>query len=360
MAGQGGGEDRTEKATPKRRNEAKANGGGPKSADLNQAGVMMAGLVGVMLTAPKMLTATAAAMTEIFREISRPQNVISGAGLHGLLGLVETTLMKTVAPIAGICVLSGVALNVLQGGLRFTPGVIRPSFGVLNPVNGFKNLFSVKSVFTLGKDLVKVAIVGGLVALALIPDITHLGASVGTTPYGLGVLMASGVKSIALRAAIAYLLIGIVDFVWQRHSFEKSIKMSKQEIKEESKQRDLPPEVKRAIRRRQFQAARARMMAAVPKADVVITNPTHYAIALVYDPDHVAPLVVAKGKDHVAAQIRKIAQENGVPLVPNPPLARELYRVVEIDQMIPADLYAAVAQVLAFVYRMAARKRVGV
>jgi flagellar biosynthetic protein FlhB len=101
-------------------------------------------------------------------------------------------------------------------------------------------------------------------------------------------------------------------------------------------------------------------MAAVPKADVVITNPTHYAIALVYDPDHVAPLVVAKGKDHVAAQIRKIAQENGVPLVPNPPLARELYRVVEIDQMIPADLYAAVAQVLAFVYRMAARKRVGV
>jgi flagellar biosynthetic protein FlhB len=356
----GGGEDRTEKATPKRRGEAKAKGGGPKSADLNQAGVMMGGIIAVLLTGPKIVTATAAAMTQIFGDISRPHSVISGAGLHGLLMLVETTMLKTVAPVAGICVLGGVALNLLQGGLRFTPDKIRPSFGVLNPINGFKNLFSVKSVFTLGKDLVKVAIVGGLVALALVPDITHLGASVGTTPYALGLLMSSGVKSIALRAAIAYLLIGIVDFVWQRHSFEKSIKMSKQEIKEENKQRDLPPEVKRAIRRRQFQQARARMMQAVPRADVVITNPTHYAVALEYGGDHVAPIVVAKGKDHVAAQIRRIAEENGIPLVPDPPLARELYRVVEVDQMIPADLYAAVAQVLAFVYRMAARKRVGV
>ena len=355
-----GGDDKTEKATPKRRSEAKEKGGGPRSADLNQAGVMMAGLVGIMLMGPKMVAATASAMTEIFGEISRPQNVISGAGLHGLLMLVEKTLLKTVGPIAGICVLGGIALNLLQGGVRFTPKAITPKFSVLNPMNGFKNLFSPKSLFTLGKDLVKIAIVGGLVALALIPDITHLGASVGTTPYGLGLLMTSGVKSIALRAAIAYLLIGIVDFVWQRHSFEKSIKMSKQEIKEETKQRDLPPEVKRAIRRRQFQQARARMMAAVPRADVVITNPTHYAVALEYDGDHVAPIVIAKGKDHVAAQIRRIAQENGIPLVPDPPLARELFRVVEVDQMIPADLYAAVAQVLAFVYRMAARKRVGV
>jgi flagellar biosynthetic protein FlhB len=187
-----------------------------------------------------------------------------------------------------------------------------------------------------------------------------MGAGVGTTPYGLGVLMKSGVKSIALRAAIAYLLIGLVDYFWQRHTFEKSLKMTKQEVKEEDKQRDLPPEVRKAIRRKQFMQARARMMAAVPQADVVVTNPTHYAVALQYDGEHPAPVVVAKGKDHVAAQIRKLAEENGVPLVPDPPLARELYRVVEIDQMIPADLYAAVAQVLAFVYRMAARKRVGV
>lgn len=356
----GGGEDRTEKATPKRRSQAKESGGGPKSHDLNSAGVMMAGLVGVMLTAPKMVTATANAMTQIFGEISRPHSVITGSGLHGLMMLAENTLLKTVAPVAGICVLTGVALNILQTGLRLNPKAVRPRFGVFNPLNGFKNLFSVKSLFNLGKDLVKIAIVGGLVALALIPDITHMGAAVGTTPYGLGALMSSGVKSIALRATVAYLLIGIVDLVWQRHTFEKSIKMSKQEVKEENKTKDLPAEVKRAIRKRQFQQARARMMAAVPKADVVITNPTHYAVALEYSGESLAPIVVAKGKDHVAAQIRRIAEENGVPLVPDPPLARELFRVVEVDQMIPADLYAAVAQVLAFVYRMAARKRVGV
>ncbi len=355
-----GGEERTEKATPKRRAKAREDGGGPRSRDLTQAGVMMAGLVGVMFTAPKMLLATANAMTEIFGEIARPRSVMSGAGLHGLVMLAETTLLQTVAPIAGICVLSGVVLNLLQVGLRFSPRAARPRFGVLNPITGFKNLLSPTSLFNLGKDLLKIAIVGGLVALALVPDITHMGAAVGTTPYGLGALMSSGVKSIALRAAIAYLLIGIVDFLWQRRKFEKSIKMTKQEVREESKSRDLPPEVKRAIRRRQFQQARARMMAAVPRADVVVTNPTHYAVALEYSGEHLAPVVVAKGKDHVAAQIRRIAQENGVPLVPDPPLARELYRVVEIDQMIPAELYAAVAQVLAFVYRMAARKRVGV
>lgn len=355
-----GGEERTEKATPKRRAKAREDGGAARSRDLTQAGVMMAGLVGVMFTAPRMLLATANAMTQIFAEIARPHSVMSGAGLHGLLMLAETTLLKTVAPIAGICVLSGVVLNLLQVGLRFSPRAARPRFGVLNPITGFKNLFSPTSLFNLGKDLLKIAIVGGLVALALVPDITHMGAAVGTTPYGLGVLMSSGVKSIALRAAIAYLLIGVVDFLWQRRKFEKSIKMTKQEVREENKSRDLPPEVKRAMRRRQFQQARARMMAAVPRADVVVTNPTHYAVALEYSGEQLAPVVVAKGKDHVAAQIRRIAQENGVPLVPDPPLAREIYRVVEIDQMIPAELYAAVAQVLAFVYRMAARKRVGV
>ena len=359
MAG-GGGEDRTEKATPKHRAQAKEKGGGPRSQDLTQAGVMMGGLIGVMMMGPKMVSATANAMTQIFGDIARPHSVISGAGLHGLLMLVFSTLLKTVAPVAGICVMAGIVLNLLQVGLRFTPKKLQPSFAVLNPMTGFKNLVSPRSLFTLGKDLVKIAIVGGLIALALLPDLTHLGASVGTTPYGLGVLMNSGVKSIALRASIAYLLIGIVDFVWQRHTFEKSIKMSKQQVREENKSKDLPAEVKRAIRRRQFQQSRARMMAAVPNADVVVTNPTHYAIALEYGGESLAPIVVAKGKDHVAAQIRRIAQENGVPLVPDPPLARELFRVVEVDQMIPADLYAAVAQVLAFVYRMAARKRVGV
>ena len=134
--------------------------------------------------------------------------------------------------------------------------------------------------------------------------------------------------------------------------------MSKQEVKDESKQYNSPPEVRAAIRRRQMQAARARMMAAVPQADVVVTNPTHYAVALSYDGTRPAPVVVAKGKGYVALQIRQIAEEHGVAIVPDPPLARALHASVELDQMIPEEFYAAVAQVLAFVYRIAGRRRV--
>lgn len=355
-----GNEDRTEAATPKRRGEARDRGQVARSPDLTSAGVLIAALFTISLMGPKVIAATSTAMTDIFALIARPHAAISGAGLHGLMMLAAKTLLLTIAPIAAACVLAGVALNLLQVGPRLTPKALKPSFSVLNPVSGFKNLFSSRSLFTLGKDLVKMVVVGGLVALALVPDITHLGASVGTTPLGLGLLLKSGTKAIAMRAALAYLLIGFADYAWQKHQFEKSIKMTKQEVRDENKQRDLPPEVKRALRRRQFQQARARMMAAVPRADVVITNPTHYAVALEYDGEHAAPIVIAKGKDHVAAQIRRLAEENGVPLVPDPPLARDLFHSVEIDQMIPAELYAAVAQVLAFVYRQAARKRVGV
>jgi len=355
-----GSDDRTEAPTPKRREQAREKGQVARSTDLTQAGVLVAGLIGVAIMAPKVVAATAAAMTATFGEIARPNAATSGAGMHGLLALVESTMLQTVAPIAGLCLAGGVVLNILQVGLRFNPKALRPRFTAINPMTGAKNLLSPNSIFNLFKDLAKIAVVGGLVALALVPQITQMGAGVGTSPYGLGVLMKSGVQSIAIRAAGAYLLIGIADYIWQRRRFEKGLKMTKQEVRDENKERDLPPEVKRAIRRRQFQRARARMMAAVPRADVVVTNPTHYAVALEYDGENPAPTVVAKGKDHVAAQIRRIAQEHGVPLVPDPPLARELYRTVEVDQMIPAELYAAVAQVLAFVYRMAARRRVGV
>lgn len=355
-----GGDDRTEKATPKRRGEAKERGQVGRSSDLNGAGVLIAGLAAVSIMGPSALNAMAGAMTASFAHIARPQDVVSSSGIHSLLMLAETTVLKGVGPVAGACVLAGIVLNLLQVGIRFTPTALKPKFSAVSPVTGFKNLFSPRTSFDLVKDLFKVAVVGGLVAIALIPDITHLGASVGTTPYALGLLMKSGTQALAMRAVAAYLVIGLADYAWQRYRFEKSIKMTKQEVKDENKQRELPPEVKRALRRRQFQQARARMMAAVPRADVVVTNPTHYAVALEYDGERPAPVVIAKGKDHVAAQIRRIAEENGIPLVPNPPLARELYRSVELDQMIPAELYAAVAQVLAFVYRMAARKKVGV
>ena len=196
-----------------------------------------------------------------------------------------------------------------------------------------------------------------MVAMALVPQLTNIGASIDTPPAALGMLINSSIMGIAERAAIAYLLIGILDFLYQRYRHGKQLKMSKHEVKEESRSANAPPEVRSAIRRRQLQAARARMMAAIPQADVVVTNPTHFAVVLSYDGSHPAPIVVAKGQDLVAKQIRRIAEESGVPIVPDPPLARSLHKSVEIGQMIPAELYAAVAQVLAFVYRMAGRRK---
>ena len=350
-------DDRTEKPTAKRKNEARKKGQVAKSTDLNGGLVMAGGLFALTSLAPAVVHGAASAMTTIFGMVATPGASTSAAGLSSLLHLVLSTMLATVVPIAGICLGVGVVANVAQVGWKPSYSVLRPDFKRLNPVNGFKNLFGTRGLVETGKALAKVAVVGGVAASALLPQLTHLGASVGTPPAALGQLMSSNVFGIAQRVALAYVLLGVADLIWQRRRHAKSLKMTKHEVKDESRQSDLPPEIKGAIRRRQIQAARARMMAAVPKADVVVTNPTHYAVALSYDGTEPAPVVVAKGKDQVALQIRRIAEENDVPIVPDPPLARSLHASVELGQMIPAELYAAVAQVLAFVYRMAGRRR---
>jgi flagellar biosynthetic protein FlhB len=350
--------DKTEKATPKRRHEARKKGNVAKSTDLNGAIVLIAGLIAVMFMGPRVVDGAGTAMRSIFVQIANPGAATSAVGLHALLHLALITMLTTVAPIAAMCVLAAIAVNVAQVGFKPSTQVLRPNFKKLNPVSGFKNLFfSSRVPFEGAKAIAKVSAVGAVVALALVPQLTHLGANVGTPPAALAHLIDSGVMGIAERAAIAYLLIAIVDLFWQRRQHAKSLRMSKREVKDEFKQTQLPPEVKSALRRRQIQAARARMMAAIPQADVVVTNPTHFAVALQYDGSHPAPVVVAKGQDLVAKQIRRIAEENNVPIVPDPPLARALHNSVEIGQMIPAELYAAVAQVLAFVYKMAGRRR---
>lgn len=353
-------DDRTEKPTPKRRNEARKKGQVAKSQDLGGGLVLVAGLISLSWLGPAAVSGAASTMRVFFGAAAHPAEVSSGAGLSALMHVALNTLISTVAPLAGVCVAVGVLANVAQVGFHPRLSGLAPDFKRINPLSGAKNLLGKRSIFETGKSLGKVAIVGGVAAATLVPQLTSIGASIDTQPGALAQLLGSGAISLGQRAAIAYLLIGVIDFVYQRHTTEKSLRMTKQEVKDELKQQAVAPEVRGAIRRRQMQAARARMMAAVPEADVVVTNPTHFAVALSYDGKNVAPVVVAKGQDLVAAQIRRIAQENDVPIVPDPPLARELHRSVEIGQMIPAELYAAVAQVLAFVYRMAARRKVGV
>jgi flagellar biosynthetic protein FlhB len=349
--------DKTEKATPKRRKEARKQGQVAKSTDLNGAVVLGAGLVGVMFVGPRVVEGTASSMRAILAQISNPAAATSAAGLHGLAQIGLHTILTTVAPIAGMCVAAAFVVNVAQVSFRPSFAAIKPNFKKVNPMMGFKNVFGTRMFFEGGKALTKVGAVGVVVALALLPQLTSLGATLGTPPAALGKMLTSSALGIAQRAAAAYLLIGIIDFIYQKWRLNKSLKMTKQEVKEEHKSHQLPPEVRSALRRRQMQAARARMMAAIPQADVVVTNPTHFAVALSYDGSHPAPVVVAKGQDLVARQIRRIAEENNVPIVPDPPLARSLHKSVEIGQMIPAEMYAAVAQVLAFVYRMAGRRK---
>jgi flagellar biosynthesis protein FlhB len=349
--------DKTEKPTAKRKNESRKQGQVAKSTDLNGSVVLAAGLVGLLAVGPGIVSGVADSMRSTFDQISRPGEATSAAGLHALFQTALHTVLTTVAPIAAMCLAAAVIVNVAQVSFKPTMTAIKPNFQKLNPVSGAKNLFGIRALTEGIKSISKVTAVGVVVAIALVPQFTHLGASIDTPPAALGILINSSIMGIAERAAIAYLLIGIIDYIYQRYRHNKQLKMTKQEVKEEGRQQNAPPEVRAAIRRRQIQAARARMMAAIPQADVVVTNPTHFAVALSYDGSHPAPVVVAKGQDLVAKQIRRIAEENNVPIVPDPPLARSLHKSVEIGQMIPAELYAAVAQVLAFVYRMAGRRK---
>jgi flagellar biosynthetic protein FlhB len=353
MAGSGG--DKTEKATPKRREEARKKGQVAKSADLNGSVVLLSALFALSIWGPHVWQDIGASMHSTFAMIAQPQTV-TVSGVAKLFMETGTVAVLAVAPVAVVCLVAGVVSNVGQVKLKASVQGLKPDFKRIDPLKGAKNLFGPNLIFEASKNLTKVAIVGVISAFAVVPKLQDLAALVGMAPADLVAKLASTVLGIAQRAAIAYILIGIADFVYQKWRHEKQMKMDKQEVKEEHKSFTSPPEVRAAMRRRQMQAAKARMMSGVPEADVVVTNPTHYAVALVYDGTKAAPEVVAKGQDLVAAQIRRIAAENGVPVIPDPPLARSLHASVEVGHQVPEELFAAVAQLLAFVYRTANRK----
>src|SRR5919202_2041086 len=331
-----GGGEKTEKATPKRREEARKKGQVARSQDLNGALVLIGGLIAVAVWGPHMMEKLGESMRATIALMGDPRSV--DATLLGQLFMDGgKTIAMAVGPIAGACIAAGVIANVIQVRPRLTAAGIKPDAKKLNPLTGAKNLFGPNVLFEGAKNITKVLIVGLITAFAVLPKLEELGALVGMSPGDFVAQVGRTVLGIAERAAVAYLVLAILDFVYQRWRHEKSLKMDKQEVKDEQKQYAAPAEVRSALRRRQMQAAKARMMAAVPEADVVVTNPTHYAVALKYDAEKLAP-------------------ESDVPVISDPPLARSLHGSVEIGQQIPEELYQAVAQLLAFVYRVAGRK----
>jgi flagellar biosynthetic protein FlhB len=348
--------DKTEKATPKRREEARQKGQVAKSQDLTGAIILLAGLFTLGVTGP----------TTAQRLGDGLHDALAAGGGHDpvtvntvgdLLLTSGNTAVACLAPVVGVCAATAILVTIAQVGIKPKKKALKPDLKRLNPIPGVKRLVGKDGLVELVKNLAKVGIVGWVVLSALLPHISDYAAMVGMSPLQLGGAIATLVKSVATRAAFAYLFIGAVDYIYQRRRHEKSLMMEKQEVKEESKGQDLPAEVKSAIRQRQREAARARMMADVPNADVIVTNPTHFSVALKYDGVSAAPIVIAKGQDLIALRIGELAAEARVPIVPDPPLARSLHGSVEDGQQIPEELFEAEAPILAYVYRVAGRRR---
>lgn len=344
--------EQTEKATPKRREEARERGQVAKSTDLAGAAVFLAGVFVLHITMPAALGSLSATVQEILWRIHEHQDfTVSSVWMLFAHGFGAMSLL--LGALFGAAVVAGIGVNVLQTGFVVSLKPIAPSFNKINPLTGFQRMFSKQVLVNLGKQLLKLGAV-------LIIIYTSIAASINTllmlgqlSPQHMISFVGDLIYGIGWKFGMLLVVVGLLDYAYEKWQFEENLKMSKQEVKDEYRQAEGNPEAKAAVKRRQREFARRRMMAAVPKATVVVTNPTHFAVALEWDEVKMeAPVITAKGADLVAKRIREIAKENGVPIMENPPLARTLYAKVELDQAIPPNLYAAVAQVIAFVYKL--------
>jgi flagellar biosynthesis protein FlhB len=346
---------KTEEPTPRRLEEARRKGQVASSREVNHWFIILAGAISFMALAPGMSKGVVRALSPF---VTEPDLIATGPGglgtaLKGMLGEV----LLAVLPIIAILVAAAILAGVIQTGLVFSAERIKPELSKISIANGVKRLFSLKSIAEFVKSVLKLIIVGSVVAVLFIPIFGKL-TSVTTMS---AVAAMSLLQSLAVRLFIGVLsvmsVIAIIDFLYQRFEFMKSMRMSRQEIRDELKQTEGDPQVRARLRQIRTERARRRMMAAVPEADVVITNPTHFAVALKYEPKEMAaPRVVAKGADLVAERIRELAREHDIPLVENPPLARALFASVDLEQEIPAEHYKAVAEIISYVFRMKGRR----
>lgn len=347
--------DRTEKATPKRRDEARKRGQVARSREINTGLGLLATFAMLSFLGGWLLTGLVQVMSESLGASGGTGTITPAEGWRLMTDAGWDSLRLT-APFAVAGLLVGVVASVIQVKPKITPEILKPRFSVLNPVSGVKRLFSTRSLVSVVKDVLKVtmtAVIAYVVLRDAIPDLTNLlGAGPGTTMAVVGGL----VLKIGFAIVAVYILIAGADFAYERWQHERDIRMTKDEVKREAKEGDVSPEIKGQLKRRQHEMAVRRMMSAVPDADVVITNPTHFAVALRYARALPAPKVVAKGADHVAHRIIASARESGVAVVQDPPLARSLFAAAEVGQYVPAEAFGAVAEILAHVYRASGRE----
>ena len=354
FAKEGPGGEKTEPATQKKLSDARKEGQVCKSKELDQA----ATLVVLFLSLKVFVSFIGSNFVQLFYDIYNkiPQTVserdVSSVAIMSYMQHGALASLKLAGPFFAAGVAVAFLINIVQVKWKVSTKPLKPKPDKFNPVNGFKRMFSKDSLFELVKSIAKIALISIIAYTTLKSHIEEIFLLYHITLNQAIAQIGTLVIDVGFRISIIYCIIGAVDYIYQRHKFNEDMKMTKQEVKDEMKNSEGDPQIKSKQRQRMQEASRRRMMQDVPSADVVITNPTHYAVALKYDAGTVtAPVLVAKGADLIAQRIREIAKENHVEIVENKPLARMIYTNVEIGREIPPELYQAVAEILAAVYR---------
>ncbi len=349
------GQEKTEVPTEKKRRESREEGQVAFSKELSSAALLAGIVLTLVATSPIILDAMRQLMSQIFRDLAQRKE-LSIDSIFTLSGEIFYIILPAFAPFVAVIIFVGIFASVLQVGVQITFKAISPKFNKISPLTGLKRLFSSQSLADFLKSMAKLIIVGFVGYLTYIEKITELNGLSVSTPESILIYNFTVVAEVAGKIVLALVAIAIFDYFYQRWHHEQQLMMTKQEVKDETKQTEGDPQLKARIRQIQREMSNARMMQEVPKADAVIVNPTHFSVAILYDRDVMsAPEVIAKGADHLALRMRTVARENNVPILERPELARDLYANVEIGDDIPERFYKAIAEILAFVYRL--RKR---
>jgi len=346
----GGRESRTEKPTPRRLQKAREKGQITRSKEVAPALVLLGGLI-ILYYSGHMLVRTLAILMREMLRLSVPSEV-TVPFIQGILHTTAVRLGSTVGLVMAAALFLGITANVMQGGLALSWNALAFNFEKLSPKNGLARVFSKNGLIELVKGTLLLSVVS-VIAYRVLADHLPLYPRLVMMNAGQLLYWVSSISyEVFIRVAVFLALLAIADYGFQKYRFLEQLKMTKQEVKEEYKELEGDPLVRARIRRIQRELARRRMMTEVPKADVVITNPTHYAVALSYKMESMeAPQVVAKGVGFLALKIKELAQQHNVPLVENKSLAQTLYKSAEIGELIPASLYRAVAEILAYIYK---------
>lgn len=351
MGEEGG--DKSEEPTPHRMREARERGQVAKSKEITTASLLLLSYVLFRYTGDFMWRELTGMAQSLFNQIPSFANEFSLSGVAGAFLVAGRAMLFALGPIFGITLLAAFIAEAMQTGLVVSFDPLSPKIERINPLEGFKRMFSLQGLVEVVKSLLKIIIVFYIAWSAAKDDLPFVIILMNGQPWDGLVLGGTIAYNIAIRVGMFYIMIAILDYLYKRWEYMRGLRMSRQEVKEEYKRLEGDPHVKQRMRDLQRQVAFGRMMSSVPQADVVVTNPIHLAVAIKYAKESMrAPLVLAKGERLHAEEIKKMAEEYEIPVIENEPLARSIYRTTSVGQEIPRDLYQAVAEVLAYVYKL--------